>query len=213
VSLLIASLLLAAELTPPPPPPPLVPAPLVPAPPPAETPLAETPRVPQVPRVYVSLLKVPQDTDLYDVTRGVRLCRAPCGVWLDSDADHKYQLQGDFRPSSDFSLQDFTPGVAVGIDFVPRDDGLFAMGLAFTIVGGVGIVAGLVSAVAWLYLNLILALFGGRGGFLFEMLYFAAAAVGVGIPGVAVGVPLLIKSRSVLDVREARPESETPLAR
>ncbi len=205
---LIAALLLAAELTPPPPPPPL-PPPLTEAPPP----LPEEPLQPQTTRVYLRLADVPEGTEVYDVTRAVSVCRAPCGIWLDSNADHRYQVQADgSAPSSEFALNEFRPGTGVDVDFVPRDGALFGIGLALTIFGGVGVVVALASTVIWLYITLIVALFGGSP-VLFEFLYVAAASVAIGAPGLAVGLPLLIKSRSRLDVHEARPDSELPAAR
>ena len=176
--------------------------------------------MPQRTRVHVTLLGVPEGSELYDVTRTRSLCRAPCGIWLETDVERTYQVVGDgISPSTEFRFADFKPDAAIEVGYLPRDNVLFGIGLALTIFGGAGVAIALVSTVFWLviigFVNLIAALFGGTSGFigLFEFLYVAAVAAPIGAPGLAVGIPLLIKSRARLDVREARPSSETPAGR
>ncbi|MBL8957078.1 MAG: hypothetical protein JNK82_40265 [Myxococcaceae bacterium] len=219
---LLAVLVAAAgqPLTPPPPPPP-TPPPVVDAPPMVEAqPSAEPlPGVPQRTRVHVTLLGVPAGSELYDVARTRSLCRAPCGIWLETDVERTYQVVGEgVSPSTEFRFADFKPDAAVEVGYVPRDDGLFAIGLALTIFGGAGLAIAVVSAVIWLvvigFINLFVFAFGGTGFIgLFEFLYVAAVAAPVGAPALGVGIPLLIKSRARLDVHEARPVSETPAGR
>lgn len=198
-ALLLFALLAQSELSPPPPPPTdAAPVPLEQAP---RAPVARdengVPLYPQHPaRVRVRLTAEAPGAELYDVVALMTMCRAPCGVWLDTDETRRYQVRAPgVTASSEFGLNELSGEVA--IHFKHRSDVARGLGLASTIVGAVGVVGGAVLAVGWLVViglvNLFTLGFGGRG-FVggFEVLYVAALAAGVGGAFLTPGLILLL---------------------
>lgn len=207
-----------AAAQPPPPPPPVEAPAAAPAPMPdasAPVPLDAAPEsgaegAPKPTRVHVTLRTEAKDAVLYDVTRLAALCRAPCGAWLNTDAEHPYQVRAaGFENSSTFTFGDLQGEVVV--NFTPRTEPLHTIGKVLTIIGGIGVGGGVVAAVVWLVvvglMNLFGAMFSGLAGRSFsgaiggfEVLYAAAIAAGAGAAFLTPGIILMVKGRERLSV-------------
>jgi hypothetical protein len=223
VALLMVVLSQSEPLPPPPPPPQVDAAPVDLGPAPAMP--GEVPPLPAVrdengvrlvaehpSRVRVSLTAEAPNAELYDVAALMTLCRAPCGVWLNTDETRRYKVRAPgVTESAEFALNDFSGEVTV--NFKHRNDVARGLGLASTIVGAVGIIGGAVIAVGWLIviglINLFVAAFGSSTGVVggFEFLYVAALAAGVGSAFLTPGLILMLGlGRERLDIHEGPPQ-------
>jgi hypothetical protein len=187
----------------------MTPPPLTPVP---EAPVARPPVPQRRASMRVHLEAAVPDAELYDVSSATRLCRAPCGVWLDTEPGQQFQVVVPGVKSSPFALDDLSGDVAV--KFTPRDEELFTLGRGFTIAGAVLAGIGYLSGVAWLVIEMVANLFlaslsalfgpspGSSSGWLgaFELLYVAAGGLALGVPMMAYGIPTWIKARERLDV-------------
>jgi hypothetical protein len=212
-------ILAQGEPLPPPPPPPLplpsgaAPEAYAPTPPPVrdENGVALLAQHPS--RVRVSLTAEAPNAELYDVAALMTLCRAPCGVWLNTDETRRYQVKAPgVTESSEFSLNEFSGEVS--IYFKHRNDVARALGLTATIIGGVGVIGGAALALGWLVVmglvNLFTFAFGGRGYLgAFEFLYAAAIAALGGGAFLTPGLVLMLGiGRQRLDITQG---PSTPL--
>jgi hypothetical protein len=162
-------------------------------------------------RVRVHLISEAPGAELYDATLVTRLCRAPCGIWLDVDATRTFSGAGrrGARPSSPFTIDDALVG-DVDVRFTPRDALKYGVGFGLTLTGaivaGIGVVSALVWFIGFVAGNVLINLFGLLFGFCYlflpplQFLYVAAAAVGIGAVFLAPGIPILVDSRERLDV-------------
>ena len=218
-ALLLMALLAQTEPLPPPPPPPApadsAPEPYVAPLPPVRDENGVAMIATHPARVRVSLTAEAPGAELYDVSALMSLCRAPCGVWLNTDETRRYQIRAPgVTESSEFSLNDFNGDVS--IHFVHRNNVARALGLVGTIVGGVGLIAGAALALGWLVVIGLLNLFsvglGGRGYIgAFEILYVAAIAAGIGGAFLTPGLILMLGiGRQKLDIREGPPPAFAP---
>lgn len=161
-------------------------------------------------RVRVSLTAKAANAELYDVAALMTLCRAPCGIWLNTDETRRYQVKAPgVTESSEFTLNDFSGDVS--IHFEHRNDVARALGLTATIIGGVGVIGGAALALGWLIVigivNLFTFAFGGRGYVgAFEILYAAAIAALGGGAFLTPGLILMLGiGRQKLDINPGPP--------
>ncbi len=165
-------------------------------------------------RVRVHLITDAPDAELWETATPARLCRAPCGGWLETVESERFVVQaGDLKPSAEFSL--FGLSGDVNVRFTARDEVKFRLGLALTIAGGVGVAGGAIASIAWfvgfVVGNLLsLAISGVLGAGCpnvwegpVALLPPAAVAAGIGAALLGPGIAVLADSRERLDVDRA----------
>jgi hypothetical protein len=119
----------------------------------------DEPEPPGTPRVYIDsidphviLFRVPTPNERADLGptyrgRGIPLCRAPCGRWIDARDGRLFYLERPsihFSESDRFKLDEYGGNVTVRLG----DRRLYRTGLGFTVAGALTLGAGAALAVA-----------------------------------------------------------------